>query len=448
MRALRGAALATLGAAVALCGCSREETPPNVVLIVLDTLRADRLGCYGYPLATTPNLDRLAAQATRYAAAYTTAPWTLPSHASLFTGLYPLEHGAERALDRDGLPRELPLTDSAFTIAEALREAGYETAGFVANNGYLDPHFNLQQGFDLWNVARRYSGRLNQDVFAWLERPRGRPFFLFLNYMDMHRPYNSRPRPGFLPRPVGQDSQQIIEELYPAVLTGQGADPARLQQLVDQYDTAVANLDEQLGRLFARLDELGLRGRTLLVVTSDHGEYLGEHDLLAHSKDVYEEALRVPLIVQEPGQRAGKVETERISLCAVPQLVLAALPPGLRRRLAPRFPPADRPVLAEIRYANERDLVGQPWGDRFRRVRRVLYEGDYKYIASSDGQNELYDLRSDPREARNLVAEMPDAARRMDQRLLALVDTLVRAAEQGAAAASADLRARLEELGY
>ena len=404
-----GATAALLAPALLGAACARSPRDPNVVLITLDTARADHLSCYGYAVRTSPRLEALARQATLYRRAFATSALTLPSHASLFTGKHPYEHGAHGFKVTEDIPdNAYPLAAEHLTLAEALQAEGYETVAVVANAGYMAKRYRLDQGFESYWVKPGRASRKNGQVYAWLEaRRKDRPFFLFVNYMDAHRPYNAAERPGLLPRPVSQN-MNLIARLAEAVMPGEGEVLEALrQQVVDQYDTALANLDEELGRLFDRLEKDGLWDDALVVVTSDHGEFLGEHHLVEHSKDVYQEVLAVPLIVKAPRQREGRVSDEAITSADVPRLIVSHIAPARRGRLLPAFPyePGNHPVLAELYYTCTKDLIHPRWGHRFDRVRTALVRWPTKLIHSSDGRHELFDLAGDPREERNLYGE-------------------------------------------
>ena len=408
--------------ALGASACSRTaEPPPNVLLVTLDTLRADHLGCYGYERPTSPRLDAFAATATRYERAISASPWTLPTHASLFTGMPPFAHRAHTVVvdDRDD-NNVRPLAEEHLTLAEALRAEGYRTGAFVANEGYLSAKWNLDQGFDLYHVERVYAEQLNPRIFRWLETnletEDERPFFLFVNYIDTHLPYNTRARPGLMDPPAIQDDGQLLRSLKRRVMPAKEPVPERLRRrVIDQYDTAIANVDEQLGVLLDKLSDSGLGENTLIVITSDHGEYFGEHHLVQHSKDVYQPALAVPLILRDPGQVEGEVVDEMVVSNDLPNLILSRLPSTLRERLEPRFPDSvgSHLVIAENYYTRAWDLFHPEWGWRFQRIRRAVFEWPYKYIDSTDGQHELYDLARDPSESRNLIASRSDRARRM-----------------------------------
>lgn len=476
-RPSRAARIALLGVAVAVSGLScgpcspgrtpDSERPNNVVLAVLDTVRADHISCYGYSHPTTPAIDALAAEGVRYEVARSTSSWTLPSHASMLTGLYPFHHGAQARKDpRTGEIVELPLRERGAdgvripTLAEALGSVGYQSFGVVANGGYLGTRFGFARGFDVYdekppNEARRGPevNRIALELLA--ERDRARPFFLFLNYMDAHRPYNVRPLPperaASLPAPDPENPSQLLTELVMAVLeSDEPLDPSLRARVVTQYDYGIAHADLALERLVEWLKDEGEWERTLFVVTADHGEFLGEHDLAEHSKDVYEEGLRVPLVVRHPGRREGRVVHEPISVVQIPCLVIDALPAGPRASLADTFGcmPEGGVNYAELRYTRGKDLRAD-YGHRFDRERTVLYEGGLKLILSSDGHHELYDLEADPAEATNLFRQDDE----LSERLLARIAGVRSAADRGEVSIEAPERTpeeieELRRLGY
>jgi arylsulfatase A-like enzyme len=412
--------------ALACAGAGRD---PSVVLITLDTVRADHLGCYGYSRTTSPRIDAFAKGATLYRRSLATAPWTLPTHASLFTGRHPFEHGAHSFRVTAPGNNINPLAASQLTLAEALRGEGFQTGAIVANAGYLARRYGVDQGFETYLVGRSPARIKNRQAFKWLAEKQAGPFLLFVNYMDAHRPYNTAPRPGLLPRPAAEDASLVVQ-LYEAVMPGTAPPPRGLaEQVKDQYDTAIANLDEEVGRLLDRLQAIGAYDDAVVVITSDHGEYFGEHALVEHSKDVYQEVLFVPLIVKAPRQARGRVEERVVSSVDVPRLILEGFTAARRERLVPLFPyvPGNHPVVAEAYFTRSKDLFDPRWGFRFARVRTALFEWPIKLIASSDGRHELYDLAADPREAASLFATRGDVAGRLTGRLQAFLASRPRA---------------------
>jgi arylsulfatase A-like enzyme len=409
----------------------------NIAMLVIDTLRADHLGCYGYGRPVSPNVDELAKKSTRYSRSFSSSPWTLPSHASLFTGLFPYEHGAHTYLlekptykkRKDGSKRKIPtgtykLKDKYFTLAEFLSQSGYATGAVAANVSFLSKRLNLHQGFDHYHVTFKRANKLNDLAFEWIDEVRNnnRGFFMFINYMDTHRPYNTTPRPGLFKEPVIRDSNRLLDELKAEVL-GTHKDPVfppkLAKQVIAQYDTAIANIDEEIGRFITFLKSRKLYDNTLIVITSDHGEYFGEHFLVEHSKDVYQEALYVPLIVKGLYQREGSVSRDVISSVDLPGLIVR----HLEQSVAPQGPrlfkrvPGNHPIVAENYFSRASDIANSKWGKRFRRMRATLLEWPYKYVLSSDGNHEMYHLNKDSKETTNLVEIESERAEKYRKRV-------------------------------
>jgi len=443
-----------------LAACARSprpastEEPPGadaILFLSLDTLRADRTSLYGYGRPTTPRLEELAAGATVYRRVLAAAPWTLPSHASMFTGLFPYEHGAHTvALTPEeaerGVSNAAPLDGRFLTLAEALANAGYRTAAIAANVSFLEAKYGLGQGFDHYDVRRGRVEEINARALEWIDAQDGAPFFLFLNYMDTHRPYNTAPRAGF--ERVG-DHRKVIKRLKRVLLSGEPVPSEWLATLSADYDLAVANLDAGLGELFDALRARGLFDAALIVVTSDHGEYLGEHGFIEHAKDVYEEVVRVPLVVKAPHQALGAVDEAWISHVHLPRLVLehARVPRDLPE-LAPlssNWPRAA--VVAENYGARLRDTE-EAWGPRLDRLRRAYVRDDQKLIESSDGAHELYDLARDPREQDDLAPRAPGDLELLRAGARAWREQRVQGATAERVLVDAAEEAVLEELGY
>jgi len=415
--------IAAVAAALFSCACSdasKVQQRPNIVLITLDTLRADHLGCYGYHRNTSPEIDRFATSATLYRDAHTTAPWTLPSHASMFTGLYPFEHGARTyRLEQSEYPTDTDegptinrsakgLELEVDTLAELLADAGYQTAAVIANTIYLKRRYGLAQGFDVYDLKFGQGFEINGRVFAWLAaRDLARPFFLFINYMDVHPPYRVRPRPSLV-EPSIPYSKELGRRIGENILKRNGeVRPEDLQLVNDWYDLAVAAVDEAVGRLLERVKRDGLFDDALIIIVSDHGEYLGEKDLSGHSKDVYEPAMAIPIIVKSPRQSESRVDERLVSLVHVPALIAAHTTALDAAKLPRRWP--EPSVLGENHFSRLKDMIN-PYAHRFERSRVALYHDSHKYIHSTDGKHELYDLRTDAEENSNLVSSQPGRA--------------------------------------
>jgi arylsulfatase A-like enzyme len=391
--------------------------------VTLDTTRADHVGAYGYRHVDTPSLDALAAEGVRYERATASSPLTLPSHATLLTGLLPPRHGVRA----NGVH---VLADEARTLAELLGDAGYETAAFVGAF-VLDSRFGLAQGFDRYDddlsegtrpsrytYAQRDAGRVTEAALAWLAES-GEPFFLWVHYFDPHAPYAP---PGFDPKAVRV--------------------PFRTP-----YDAEIGFADSQLARLLGALATAGRDRRTLVAVTADHGEALLEHGEATHGLFVYEATLRVPLLVRFPDRRrAGTVVSAPVSLADLMPSLLAWLgrevPADLDGRVLP---------LEDGAVATERAIYFESYGPAhlfgWSPLWGVAVDG-IKYVHAP--RPELYDLGRDPYESTDLY-DPADAQSRAHRARFEEVMAGLEAAP-GLRTAAAPLgeaeRAQLETLGY
>ncbi len=296
-----------------------EETPRSVLFITLDTTRWDAVAPFSADHGLTPNLEALARQSTVFPNAWATAPWTLPSHASMFTGRYPSNHGAgvsSEVLDREWV-----------TLAELFRDEGYRTAGFIG--GHMSSSvFGLAQGFSEYHDPTGWESRgyvVTDLVLEYIEKNADSPFFVFVNYFDPHGPYDAPARYQEMSG-VREAGQAIRNDPVwgPLVRGEKGAwhtlrkaplspDPDGLTYLRALYLAEVAFMDAQIGRLFERLRETGLYDETLIVVVSDHGEFLGEHGLTSHSYRLDPELTHVPLLIKRPAQTRGVVVNDLVS---------------------------------------------------------------------------------------------------------------------------------------
>ena len=431
------------------------EHSPNVLLIVLDTVRADRLSLYGYKRPTTPNLERLSKRGVRFDNARATAPWTLASHASMFTGHWPREIGAQWMT---------PLRGNLPMLAEYVGAHGYATAGFIANLVYCSQESGLARGFthyedhvltklaplrtsilveqittfifeaigifDIvplypvrdflmrWFVInpRKDAASINRAFLNWLadRREPNRPFFAFLNLFDAHDPYRlpKGARYRFMTSSVTFDDYRAIE-------LWRGLDKTKLPRSVitlarDSYDDCLVYLDEQLGILFDELQRGGVLDQTLIVVTSDHGEGLGEHGLFDHGESLYRTEIRVPLlIVPASGLQTPAVVDETVSLRDLPATIvdLVGLGNGSpfpgdslarfwvdSRSKGARSPRDHDPVISELMAPNPaRPNQGRSPASRGPLV--SLAQGDFVYIRNvGDGSEQLFNERNDPQE--------------------------------------------------
>jgi arylsulfatase A-like enzyme len=400
-------------------GVAREPTPPpaepaavpaggrpNVLLVSIDSLRADRLGCYGHTRPTSPRIDRLAAAGARFAAAWSTTSWTLPAHVSMLTGRSLLGHGV---LGESRIPTQVPV------LAELLGAAGYTTAAFVSAP-YLSSRFGFARGFDLYDdfsvpftpdresreraQATVSAPLLHPSVERWLRSTAREPFFLFLHYFDVHYDYSP-------PAPF----DRMFDPDYAGPITGRNfhADrriragmPARdLEHLLALYDGEIRFTDGYVGRVLDLLAELGHADDTIVVLTSDHGDEFFEHGDKGHHRTLYEEVLHVPLVVSFPGRLpAGRVVNEPVSIVDIVPTVLelAGLPtpaavegqslvPLLRPEARPNAPARERALVAELYLKPNLNLQVALRRDRLKRIQSLNFP-----------HSETYDLGDDPHE--------------------------------------------------
>jgi len=421
-----------------------KTNAPNVLLIVLDTVRAQSLSLYGYSRNTSPQLAQLAQAGVRFDRARASASWTLPSHASMFTGRWPHELSAR--LDQ-------PLDGAFPTLAEYLRERGYATAGFVANTFFCNAWYGLGRGFTHYeDVAvtplevmrsttlgrrlvqqmvapphdrptarfeRKDAATINRETLAWLDQhPKQQPFFLFLNYYDAHDPYMTTGEPehpcGL--RPTSSADQACLRDWHRADVKKRTDREVMLAR--DCYDDCITELDNHLGRLFASLEQRGLLKNTVVIVTSDHGEEFREHGGYGHGQSLHGEVIRVPLVISAPAKvPSAQVVRESVSLRDLPATVVDLLGlqtgspfPGrsLSRCWSSTGSSPDQsrePILTEI-------LEREIGSSSDKHLPRSLVVDETLYIRARDGHEELFDLDRDPAE-RNNLAQQPDMQPRL-----------------------------------
>ena len=387
--------------------------PRHVVLVTIDTLRADRLGAYGYAEARTPHLDALAAAGVLATRAYATAPVTLPSHASILTGRYPPGHGARH--------NGVAMTDGVPTLATVLKAAGFATGAFVSAFP-LDRRFGLAAGFDVYGdrwargpdgrPADERAGQLTVDeALAWRRTTGEARTFLWVHLFEPHAPYG---------------------------------DAASARPLNERYDDEVAEADRQVGRL---LEGLGpARTETLVVVTADHGEAFGEHGEIGHSIFIYDTTLQVPLIVQGPGVPRGREVRAPVSLVDVAPTILDALSLSLAGQDGESLPLADGP---QSPTRPRRQLYAEtmaPFEDFGWSPLRAVRSGFTKYILAPTP--ELYDTAADAAETTNLAASQQAEAARLKAAVATLASAATPAASAPGSGTTAEDRRRLQSLGY
>ncbi|MCZ6507789.1 MAG: sulfatase-like hydrolase/transferase [Acidobacteria bacterium] len=417
------------GLLVLVTGCGAEPRRSNVLLVTFDTTRADHIGAYGNARAGTPVLDGLAAQGLLFENAHASIPLTFPSHATILTGLDPTGHG----IRDNGL---FILSDEIVTLPEILQRHGYVTAGAVSGFPLVE-RFNLGQGFDLFDdelrrkdadylgrrprqpslyFEERQAGRTNEAILPWLEENRGRPFFVWLHYYDPHRPW---------------DPPAPYDQLY--------ADDPSLGE--------IAYADESLGVVLGKLEQRGVFDDTLVIMTADHGEGLGEHNESTHSLLNYETTLRVPLLIRPPGGMAPRRIDDLVAGVDLAPTILDFLGLEVPQTMqghslagylaAAGGVPANRQFYAETLSPR----LSHGWGEL-----RTLYQGGYKYIHGA--RPELYDLSVDPHELEDLVEVESERAQAMRGALERLIDDNAMDPSVDTQPVDEETRAKLMALGY
>ncbi len=461
-----------------------DRTAPNIVLIVMDATRARNLGCYGYKRPTTPHLDRLAEGGVLYEQAISPGGWSLPSHASIFTGLYASRHGADD--QHKYLQPEYP------TLAELLRAHGYHTLAFC-ENPYVGPATGLDRGFEWFNrlpgnppaqwvkkaVRARQRARngmakvlgqadsgaahINEQVGASLRRLQASdaPFFLFVHYEETHAPYRLPARfARFLPDGISlQQALRVNQDPWKYLIKPESMKEEDFETLTALYDSEILYVDSRIGQLMDWLKALRVFDRTMFIVTADHGENLGDHRMMAHKYCLYDTLLHVPLLVHYPDGtvQPGRVPHQVQTLDLAPTILgLLGQSDSDTYRAFQGFDllsttRREYTIAEQSRPDLTKFYTRFPGVDvsRFDRALRMIRTERYKYIQASDGKHELYDLNQDPDEKRNLIEMLPRVAAELDARLEVWRGSFVEAAPADEVPEfDEEVAERLRALGY
>jgi len=481
-RFLHSACLALLAGLSAVVACERREAPtpaPNVVFIVIDTLRADRLGAYGNERGLTPFLDSMAERGFVFRNAYAQSSWTKPSIASILTSRFPVQHGVQSW--------KAVLPSDEITLPEILQSIGYATAAFQANilvnagqgfgQGFAEYHLYPLKGGRQKGLVEQFherAGTLNRDALAWLVRQKPQvPLFVYLQYMEPHLPW--APPDAILDRVVGDRPRPDVRRLNAQFLVARRdpLSPETWDAVRDAYDAEVMALDRDLEALFAELEKSGFLEHCIVVITSDHGEELGEHGLAGHGISLFNEEIRVPLIVVPPW-RQTRVDVDDIAslidvaptvlaLVGVPapdafegkilDRVLAGAESIWTVRTLPRVPGmgSTHPSSLQRAYSS----LTQASGDddpipRYNRIvhREALVMGAEKVVRTASDGLAYYRLDEDPKESDPRAVDgstRADLRQAMEQ---AHQDAGRAAAASEVQPVSEEMRARLQALGY
>ena len=442
-----------LPALLAFGGCA-ESKHSSIVLVTIDTLRADRLGCYGYFRDTSPALDRLAAESVLFENALSVMGTTLPAHVSLMTSTGTLSHGIKSNYQPFGITPGR--SDRFLALAEILKRLDYETAAFVSSTP-LKAHWGLAVGFDHFSepgAARRTAEQTTELVLKWLDHRPTQPFFLWVHYFDPHWDYAP---------PERYKRQFRSNPLQIATLERLGIDSKNrgIVELNNFYDGEVRYVDDQLDRLFARIREMEIWEETAVVVTADHGEGLGQHDWMNHGY-IYNEQLFIPLIMKLPSERAveGARNRRLASILDVVPTLIRNLELPIDPTVASQFEGidlfderAERDYLFAERTQAHYSTHGNPNAtddplDWRQKRHYALTNTQWKYLRRTDAEDALYDMRNDRVEMFNLIGEHPEIAGELKGRILDMVAAGAKNESADTGAVPAELEEELRALGY
>jgi len=440
--------------------CSRNRGKHNVILIIIDTARPDHFSCYGYERETTPRIDQLAKEGVRFENAISASPWTLPSIASILTGLWPHRHLAgypvkDPETNQEGLTY---LSESALSIAEILSQNNYQTAGFF-QNPFVDPGFGLNRGFDTYdyfpgdNLHIRRADMVFKQAIDWLEKYRNKrkPFFMLIHLFDPHLAYDP-PAQFMLPFIYGYKGKMTPpfnpdDAFLEKIRKGEVKYDAEDQKfIIGLYNGELGFVDNWVGVFMDYLKDKKLYEQSLIILTADHGEEFWEHNSFEHGHSLYQELLRVPLIMRFPGkENGGSVVKERVSLVDLAPSIMTYLGidtpfQGTGRSFISMpgavVKPRERAIIAEL------NRIGDPL--------QAIYSGDYKAILNRvNGNIEIYNLKDDPKETKNLFGTKQSYPPEIIDQIRGVAEAIKQLDKEGKPATIApEIRAKLKSLGY
>jgi len=416
---------------------SRNQGRPNVLLISIDTFRADHIHGYGYEFETTPTLDKLMRRGASFSNAISPSPWTLPSHVSLFTSLYPHTHGV--------IGNMLAIGEDVSTLPPVLSKMGYAAAAFTTSPN-LSPRHGYAPGFDTYVCKEVSAPLVCEQALKWLNTIEEKNFFLFLHLYDIHTDYT--PLPKYL---------SMFESSYEGKIDGKGRNLYKVREgnivlseedirhLIALYDAEIRQLDASLGTFFKALEHRNILSNTIVVITSDHGEEFLEHGDVLHGRTLYDELIKIPLIIAGPGIPSGRLVKKQVELIDVMPTILelcgAKVPPEVEGRSLLPLLAQEQGDWTEIAFA-EADHKNEEHD-----VKRAIRTKRYKlYYDRLTKREELYDIILDPAERQNIVEQRPDVAKILRAKLKDWMNT-----KRGHAATitlSEKEKDRLRALGY
>jgi len=422
---------------------NRSNSPsnsPNIILISIDALRADHLSCYGYHRNTSPNIDRLASQGVLFKNAFSQATWTLPSHTSIFLSQYVWRHKVDNPDKRLG--------NSSTTLAEILRDRNYTTCAFVGG-GLLSSRYGFNQGFEIFDdrtSGKRRFGQISSymdKLLSWLKSVRNRKFFLFIHTYDVHGPYNP-PASYFDLYTKGYCKGKHLRTsrgIKLGKLNASEFTPEEIDYIMAVYDGGINYVDAQLGKIFEKLDQLGIDDNTIIIVTSDHGEGFKEHGRLRHGYKSYIELVHVPLIMRGPGIPRNRTYENFVQHIDIAPTILEILNIPQRKEMQGR---SLLPLMNNREI--EKDFKTYTWAHSSMSLRTKKWT----YIMNHHRPDELFDRINDPKEQNNVIEKRPLIAQKLREELEDFIVLTSEGKPQVAEKVDIDeeLKEQLKSLGY
>jgi len=398
----------------------KKPEGPNVILIVADTLRADHLGCYGYTKPTSPNIDKFASESLLFKNAWANASWTKPSMGSLFTSLFPHEHDFFFLADK--------LSSTNLTLTELFRNMDYKTIAFQTNPVLFKEH-NFHQGFESYLELPPDKGKIVVDRFKdWLKNHNKKPFFAYLHFMTTHIPYES---PEELSQIIGINNN---EGTFIRLLTQLNLQKIKKESVIELYDRAIKELDWYLCDVLETLNKFDLKEKTIIIFTSDHGEELWDHGSFEHGHCLYNEVIKIPLIIHYPKAGHGLTIERNVQLKEIGPIIIGLAKDNFgqleflfsdKNKSKGMLDQSRSVIFSEgIQYGPEKNSVVM---DKWKLIYHtgIKYKGSFelfgntygeltKLLFSEDKQGfELYDLAKDPYEKNNLIANYPEVGKEL-----------------------------------
>jgi arylsulfatase A-like enzyme len=448
-------ALILAAAVIVGFGCWNKSKKPPVILVIIDTLPASHVTCYGYDRSTTPNLDRVAQDGIRFDHAVSAAPWTLPSIASILTGTLPSRHRAGLSMDPWMMDdrRMERLQPGIVTMAELFRDHGYQTAAFF-NNPFTDPSFGLDKGYDLYdyaagdNLTIRRANEVVNDAMRWLLEHGNKPFFMTVHFFDPHLAYDPPLQYAF---PYIQGYEGDLKSPYnpdlKAVRQGKVSSSDEDKRFIKGlYDAEVAATDAELGRFITFLKEKGIYDQALIVLTADHGEEFWEHGGFEHGHSLHREVLEVPLIIKFPGvDHAGQSVDQFVSLMDIMPTVAEFMgwPLPFSMDGASLYPRGGKLYVAPHIIVAENMQYGPP--------QQCFYADKFKLIVNRDTAGiTVYDLSKDINEKDDVFGKdkLPESVKNQVEHIASDIDNLIKNQKPQAATLDQETIKKLKSLGY